>query len=176
MNEATSEPESTRRDEARANHVPALDGIRGLAILLVMQTHFWDIAFGFASLPPTLAIDRFLRRLFGVGGTGVDLFFVLSGFLITGILFDAKRSSGYFRNFYARRFLRIFPLYYAFLAFSLLILPNFHRLAGDVGAGQLRHTRRFGSWTYTGNIGGIREAVPHAAESNRIRPFLVARG
>ena len=88
-------------------------------------------------------------RLFGVGWSGVDLFFVLSGFLITGILYDARRSRSYFRNFYARRFLRIFPLYYAFLAFSLLILPNFHRLAGPAGVNQLRDSQVW-YWTYMG--------------------------
>jgi peptidoglycan/LPS O-acetylase OafA/YrhL len=154
MNEATSEPEPARRDKIAGDvkRLPALDGLRGLAILLVMQLHFWGIAFGYAGLPPTLAVDRFMSRLFGVGWSGVDLFFVLSGFLITGILYDAKRSYGYFRNFYARRFLRIFPLYYGFIALSLLVLPNFGRLAGPAGVNQLRDTQVW-YWTYMVNIG-----------------------
>jgi len=154
MNEARSEPEPARRNEIAGDitRLPTLDGLRGLAVLLVMQLHFWGVAFGFAGRSPTLAIDRWAARVFGVGWSGVDLFFVLSGFLITGILYDAKRSNAYFRNFYARRFLRIFPLYYGFLAFSLLILPNFGRLAGPAGVDQLRNTQVW-YWTYTVNFG-----------------------
>lgn len=96
----------------REGHIPALDGVRGVAILLVMLFHF------------ALEIDRHspfwdgLRSLFGFGWSGVDLFFVLSGFLITGILLDTKTAENYFLSFYARRFLRIFPAYY----FALLAL------------------------------------------------------
>ena len=84
--------------------IPELDGLRGIAILMVMIHRFW---------PRTgvgVAAD-----LAGTGWIGVDLFFVISGFLITGILLDTKDDGGYFKNFYARRMLRIFPLYYLFV-------------------------------------------------------------
>jgi peptidoglycan/LPS O-acetylase OafA/YrhL len=98
-------------------HVPALDAIRGLAILLVTGYRFWEGPVGEAV--PSDPLSHF----FSLGFRGVDLFFVLSGFLITGILFDARQKPHYFRNFYMRRTLRIFPLYYAVLAVTLVLLP-----------------------------------------------------
>lgn len=98
-------------------HVPALDAIRGLAIVLVTGYRFWERSSG-----DTIPSDP-LTHLFSLGFRGVDLFFVLSGFLITGILFDAKSKPHYFRNFYMRRTVRIFPLYYAVLAIALIFLP-----------------------------------------------------
>ncbi len=92
--------------------VPVLDGLRGIAILLVMVFHFWSYGVVFGG---TLW-DRVYSRAAGVGWAGVDLFFVLSGFLITGILYDSRNDAHYYRVFYGRRTVRIFPLYYAFLA------------------------------------------------------------
>lgn len=109
------EPVSEPRDETR---VPALDGLRGIAILTVLFGHL------------TWQEERFYSRIgnvvFGLADTswcGVDLFFVLSGFLITGILYDAKGARNFFSSFYIRRVLRIFPLYYAMLIAAVFIVP-----------------------------------------------------
>lgn len=86
-------------------HIPALDGIRGLAILLVMLSHFFL---------PEFFSNHTHYRVLQLGWLGVDMFFVLSGFLITGILSDTRhKTSGYWTGFIKRRILRIFPLYYA---------------------------------------------------------------
>lgn len=90
-------------------HILALDGFRGLAVFLVMFDHFTDMG---GLLKGGTAIQRLLNG----GYIGVDMFFILSGFLITGILLDTKGSQNYFSAFYARRTLRIFPLYYFVLA------------------------------------------------------------
>jgi peptidoglycan/LPS O-acetylase OafA/YrhL len=85
-------------------HIPALDGLRGLAIGLVMVSHF---------IFRQLFADESTYRVVQSGWLGVDLFFVLSGFLITGILSDSSaRAEGYWSRFYRRRVLRILPLYY----------------------------------------------------------------
>jgi peptidoglycan/LPS O-acetylase OafA/YrhL len=99
-------------------HIPALDAIRGLAILLVTIYRFGGTNAGFASA------GKHVLPFLSLGTHGVDLFFVLSGFLITGILYDAKSQDNYFLNFYARRTLRIFPLYYAVLLLVLVLSPK----------------------------------------------------
>src|SRR5947209_4966095 len=95
--------------------IPALDGIRGIAVLMVMAFHF--------SKSPTNGLERVLARMSMPGQTGVDLFFVLSGFLITGILLDSRGHRNSLRTFYVRRVLRIFPLYYGALAALYILLP-----------------------------------------------------
>ncbi|OQP66875.1 hypothetical protein A3860_00460 [Niastella vici] len=93
-----------------------LDGIRAIAALMVIVFHF----FGEFKATGLFAV---LNKIAVFGQTGVSLFFVLSGFLITRILLSTKESPGYFVNFYARRALRIFPLYYLFLAIYYILLP-----------------------------------------------------
>src|ERR1700741_834818 len=94
-------------------YIPQFDGLRGLAILLVLIGHS-----GFLEAMPDAGMLEYTRF-------GVDLFFVLSGFLITGILLDSKESPHYFRNFYPRRVLRIWPLYYLVLFLAFVVAPLF---------------------------------------------------
>jgi peptidoglycan/LPS O-acetylase OafA/YrhL len=108
-------PHARRITLLKLKHIQQLDGIRGLAILLVLAFHSRVV---FAT---TAEIPYFGFRLLGLGWSGVDLFFVLSGFLITGILIDSRDSSTYFRTFYARRVLRIFPLYFFYLFLVLVV-------------------------------------------------------
>jgi len=103
-------------------YLPALDGIRGIAIILVMLYHF--------TIPFQLSehlniIDGLLAAFLQIGWVGVDLFFVLSGFLITGILYDTAGKDNYLKNFFVRRFLRIFPLYYLMLFVLIVFIPNY---------------------------------------------------
>jgi peptidoglycan/LPS O-acetylase OafA/YrhL len=95
------------------SYIPQFDGLRGLSILAVFIAH--------SEFVRALPHAGFLEY----GRLGVDLFFVLSGFLITGILLDSRENPHYFRNFYARRVLRIWPLYYLLLMAIFLVLPLF---------------------------------------------------
>ena len=90
----------------RSKRFPQLDGVRGIAIILVLLFHFGPYA-----LSPTPGTHAYALRLVSLSLSGVDLFFVLSGFLIGGILLDHAHEQKAFRVFYARRFLRIVPLY-----------------------------------------------------------------
>src|SRR5690349_24799576 len=100
-------------------HVLELDGIRGVAIVAVIAAHF----LGLMLEHPQNLVERLVALVSGYGMWGVDLFFVLSGFLITGILWDSKESPRYFKAFYMRRTLRIFPLYYGVLLLLLVLIP-----------------------------------------------------
>jgi len=118
-------PEGSEVNHSRLGHIPALDGVRGVAILLVLLNHF----------SPEGAYDNRLAKIFQPitdnMTVGVDLFFVLSGFLITGILLRSRASTHFFRNFYIRRALRIFPLYYfvlILLAIGLHFIPSWQNL------------------------------------------------
>jgi peptidoglycan/LPS O-acetylase OafA/YrhL len=125
-------------------HLPVLDGVRGLAVLMVLLFHF------VGNRPPSGWIDRAIVHLTGFGAYGVELFFVLSGFLITGILYDTHNGPHYFRNFYMRRFLRIFPLYYGVLALVFFVAPLIPLLRGPT-LDYLVH-RQAWAWLYAVNI------------------------
>jgi peptidoglycan/LPS O-acetylase OafA/YrhL len=128
-------------------HIPELDGIRGVAALMVLCHHLF-----FTSIPDPERWNGFvlfLSRLSHAGGNGVDLFFVLSGFLITSLLLLDRGSPHFYWNFYWKRALRIFPLYFAALLLlavfwpaswrytllSFLFLANFAQLFHVASAG-----------------------------------------
>ena len=104
---------------------PALDGIRGLSVLGVLANHL-----GLQTIPESWGLYP-IYWFSKVGWIGVDLFFVLSGFLITSILLSQRMSSRYFLNFYAHRSLRILPLYYALLFVVFYIAPSLDPAIGS---------------------------------------------
>jgi peptidoglycan/LPS O-acetylase OafA/YrhL len=121
-------------------HLTALDGLRGLAVLFLLIFHIFQV-----EAEPAAGLARIAYKSTRICQTGVDLFFVLSGFLITGILHDTKGSRGYFRNFFGRRTVRIFPLYYGVLVVATILLPAIlgHRVTD---------ASPLAMWTYTANI------------------------
>lgn len=128
----------------QARFFPPLDGLRGIAIIIVMLHHF-------TFYRPTAGLDARIGDVVFFWWTGVDLFFVLSGFLITGILLDTRHHERYFTNFYARRVLRIFPLYYLVLLLAFVVLPMFPTLH-EVLAGQADVPPQWPYWTYLVNV------------------------
>lgn len=123
MQQSTS-PAPQRRRSDTPGHLLTLDGIRGTALVMVLAVH-WQY---FRTKPAPGAIvsmgDKILSRVSNGGWWSVELFFVLSGFLITGILLDTKGSETYYRNFYARRTLRVFPLYYLVVLLMVFVGPH----------------------------------------------------
>jgi peptidoglycan/LPS O-acetylase OafA/YrhL len=101
----------------------SLDGLRAIAVTLVFFHHTKNF------IPVVGRTTFYIQSYVWQGWVGVDLFFVLSGFLITGILLDTREASNYFRGFYTRRILRIFPLYYLVLIGIIAgsqVLTNIH--------------------------------------------------
>ena len=133
-----AEPLAAELESTPQGRIPALDGVRGFAILLVTIYRFNG---GTDGVDVT---DNVAFRLASLGFRGIDLFFVLSGFLVTKLLFDSKRQPHFFRNFYARRALRIGPLYYGVLAAALVVLP----LVSDSAASVFSLARDRQSWLW----------------------------
>ena len=113
----TVTPPDARGSYVRRN--PALDGIRGLAIIWVVIHNAADI-----SMPSATGVPRAFQLFAHLGWIGVQLFFALSGFLITLGLLRSRAAPHYFRDFYAKRALRILPLYYGVLFATLIVLPH----------------------------------------------------
>lgn len=149
MNE-TTEPQSDVAHQLP--HLPALDGLRGVAVLLVLVYHSTHVS----AEGPLLKAFNLLRS--GLW-CGVDLFFVLSGFLITRILLATRDRPRYFKSFYARRTLRIFPLYYGILIMLFALLPlaawsmggPFEKVTSSDFYQRLAESQLW-LWTYTQNF------------------------
>jgi peptidoglycan/LPS O-acetylase OafA/YrhL len=125
----------------QGSRLPALDGLRGVAILLVMLCHFGGSAW----------VTRW-------GWVGVDLFFVLSGFLITGMLLDAGGAPHMLSRFYVRRVLRIWPLYLVALTIILLVLPR-TGLLDFATRDELRQAAPW-FWTHVSNLYFLTHPIP----------------
>lgn len=138
-------------------HLPALDGVRGIAVLIVIiHNSSWIIG----------ESEHFLLKLtsaiIATGWIGVQLFFALSGFLITGILLDTRHRRRYFSSFYLRRTLRIFPAYYALIALTVFVAPL---VASSSAWSDAVSGHHWSYWLYLSNwfvpfTGGIR-ALSH---------------
>jgi len=125
----------------KKGHISSLDGIRGIAILLVLFFHCFE----------KIKVFPF-NFLSEIGWVGVDLFFVLSGFLITGILLDTKGNENYLMSFFAKRALRIFPLYYLALLiiFIILAIPGINHFNPVFDITHLQNS--FYYFTFTQNL------------------------
>lgn len=128
-----------------------LDGLRGLGILLVVIAHarlIW-----LAETAPVHGWETLLLQVMDFNWIAMEAFFAMSGFLVTGILLRTRSDNRFFRNFYSRRVLRIFPLYYGFLAFYLLVLPRLMDLTGNPESAYpfvAQHQAWY--WSYTANF------------------------
>jgi peptidoglycan/LPS O-acetylase OafA/YrhL len=171
-----SEEAIRRRVSANlTGHIPGLDALRGIAVLWII----WHNTFG--DFPLTSLFSRLLALFTNAGWVGVQLFFVLSGFLITGILLALRAKQGTFRRkfstFYIRRSLRIFPLYYFVLVICFVVIPVMgiqHEGLELARQGQLWYWTYMINWKAT-EIGGLPHIWSLAIEEQfyLIWPFFV---
>lgn len=121
-----------------------LDGVRGLAVFVVIIHNA-----GWIAGESQLFILKLASAIMATGWIGVQVFFVLSGFLITGILLDTKGRPHFFRSFYLRRILRIFPVYYFVVALTIVVAPLVAWSPLWVEA--VRRSHRWAYWVYLQN-------------------------
>jgi peptidoglycan/LPS O-acetylase OafA/YrhL len=159
--EGSSTAATATATAAAKPHVHELDGIRGVAIAGVILVHFVANMFQ----QPHNLVERISTKITGYGMWGVDLFFALSGYLITGILYETRESPRYFRAFYMRRTLRIFPLYYGVLFLLIVLIPRSWLEPHVPEALEIR-THQVWLWTYLANVFCAREgsfAIPYVS-------------
>jgi len=121
-----------------------LDGLRGFALIMILLFHSVSQEGAY----PAGSFLAYLQRSNGLGWTALDLFFVLSGFLIGGILMDARDSPAYFKTFYARRFFRIVPVYFAWVLLYVLVAGLAADLVVKLSNSGLRPPLDFSIWSH----------------------------
>jgi peptidoglycan/LPS O-acetylase OafA/YrhL len=141
--ESSDAESSTPPPFSLSGHLGTLDALRGVAVLLVIARHA-------STTPDATGLAQVAHAAMRAGWIGVELFFALSGFLITGILVDTRSDAHQLRNFYARRTLRIFPLYFAFLG-AVFLFGSLTALAEDPEFQTVQRNAAW-LWTYTTNI------------------------
>jgi peptidoglycan/LPS O-acetylase OafA/YrhL len=148
-------------DQPGSRRIVEIDGLRGFAIFSVLVWHYFYFGPDPNHHPAGLIRNLYVHfeRSIALGYTGVDLFFVLSGFLIGGILLDNRKSASYFRTFYVRRFYRIIPIYYAWILCYILLMW----IGGPFLSSKIRGTAGLISWPQMGatflfiqNLGFVR--------------------
>jgi len=121
-----------------------LDGLRGFALIMILVFH----AVSQEGEYPADSLLAYLQRSFGMGWTALDLFFVLSGFLIGGILMDAREAPSYFKTFYIRRAYRIVPVYFAWVLLYVLIAAFASDLVVKLSNSGLQPPLNFSAWSH----------------------------
>ena len=164
-----------RSEQNLPTHVPALDGIRGVAVLLVFISHFHTIV-----SPDPFFIEvtpwNFVNQTFEAGFLGVDIFFVLSGFLITSLLLKERSSnqSGMLSRFYKRRALRLLPALYALLIVSFFV-SRWENFPKDIQWRTTWHALLYlNNWNIVWNFGATQDDLGHLWSLGIEEQFYIA--